>query len=223
MLVPPILTAIAYVPNLLEVATGLISISITSGTTLFLSHVARECGRRAEVRLFTKWAGMPTTHWLSHKGKRVDEQTIARYHKFLETQIDGWIAPSPRDERENFEAAKVTYETATRWLREKTRDREMFDTVFRENVSYGYRRNLFGLKTIALILAFSCLAVNLGMLCFNYFWSSDNLETMAILATGLNLLFVVCWFSVVREQWVKDAAENYARALVATCDQMSGK
>ena len=221
VILPLVVTTISFVPDLLQISKGLIGFAVACGVTVLLSHISRDFGRKAEARLLIEWDGMPTSHWLSHKGNKLDVQTLTRCHAFLENQINGWKAPSSRDEIENPKKAEVAYESAVRWLREKTRDREKFDMVFRENISYGFRRNLYGLKCIALVVIFICLAVNVSMLGHTVFYHSIMPEALIIVSLVLNLASLLFWTVVVRALWVRKAADNYARALIATCEQLS--
>ena len=56
----------------------------------------------------------------------------------------------------------VTYDSAARWLRKATRDRRQFNLVFTENVSYGFRRNLFGVRWIGGLVALLCAVADGG-------------------------------------------------------------
>jgi hypothetical protein len=59
-------------------------------------------------------------------------------------------APTASEEEENQADADAFYEQAGIWLRENTRDPKRFSILFNENITYSYRRNLLGLKWIAL-------------------------------------------------------------------------
>ena len=220
VLFPAVLTTISHFPDLLQLTKVLIGLAIGCGITLLLSHFSRAFGRKAEARLFAEWVGMPTTHWLSHTGNKLDTQTLTRYHAFLEKQINGWVAPSISDEIENPKQAEVAYTSAVRWLREKTRDREKFYMVFRENISYGFRRNLYGMRYIAIFLVFICLLINSGIMGHAIFCRSVTPDALCFLSFTLNSAALCYWIVVVQAAWVRDAADNYARALIATCDQI---
>lgn len=219
VLFPLFVTVAAWVPALYDLSVGLVGLATACGITAFLAHLSRGVGRKVETQLFDLWGGKPTTLWLSHRNQYLDEQTKSRYHKFLENHVPDWIAPSPEQESRDFEIAEVAYESAVRWLRELTRNQEKYSLVFKENVSYGFRRNLYGLKPLGLSLITLCVAGNVGALFYDACVANSTTE----LATGigslmLSLFAVTGWITIVKKSWVKDAADGYARALLATCD-----
>ena len=218
MLFPLFLTVAVWIPAVYELGVSFVSLAAACGTVVFLAHVARALGREAERALFVSWSGPPTTRWLSHGDDNLDPLTKSRYHACLTRHIDGWVAPSPTDERRDKSKADLVYGSAIRWLREQTRDRKRYPLVFEENVSYGFRRNLYGLKPIGLCLAFLCTGAN-------YFALKTSLSNTTTIGSGvsslvLSLAAAVCWIAVVRRTWVRDSAEGYARALLGTCDEI---
>ncbi len=217
-LFPLFVTVAVWVPALYDFAAGLIGLATACGAVVYLAHLARALGRKAESRLYDAWGGKPTTLWMMHGDRTLDPQTKARYHAFLSDHITGWSAPSPDDEANNPRAAEATYDSAVRWLRERTRDRKRYGLVFKENVSYGFRRNLYGLKPIGLTLAVLCVAGNLGALYQAVLVAGGPIPPLGIASLALTLVAVAGWLWVVRQSWVRDGADGYARALHAACD-----
>jgi hypothetical protein len=84
---------------------------------------------------------MPSVAWLRHRDPRLDGYTKRRYHDFLASKIPGWAAPTADSEAENPSRADEAYASASRWLRENTRDVKKYPRVADENISYGFRRN----------------------------------------------------------------------------------
>ncbi len=111
-----------------------------------------------------------------------------------------------------------TYDSAVRRLRERTRDRRQFDLVFKENVSYGFHRNVYGLRWAGRPLALLCVVANSSGL---YYSASTEADPILILGIG-SLVFsaanAVVWLFAVKQRWVHEAADGYARALLAECD-----
>ena len=218
-LLPAFVTAAVWVPGLFDRATVVISVAAACGLVAFLAHVSRARGRKVQPCLYVKWGGEPTTRWLSHDDGRLDPLTKARYHLFLERYVDRWKAPTPEDETSDPAAAQMAYESAVRWLREKTRNGPGSRLVFKENVSYGFRRNLYGLKSIGLLLAVCSVTVNALAVWNSGFSDLEQVPPEVTASTVFSLLAVAGWIWIVRVQWVKDAGDGYARALLATCDQ----
>ena len=217
-LLPVIVTVAVWTPVLYDFVVDIVATGVTCGFTVPLAHWVRYFGRRAERRLYGQWGGKPTSVWLLRSDHNLDEPTKARYRKFLEDHIEGWEAPSQADEESDRNRAMSTYDSAVRWLRERTRDRRQFDLVFKENVSYGFRRNVYSLRWAGGPVALLCVVANSGGL---YCFASTEADPNLILGMG-SLVFsaaiAVVWLFAVKQPWVHDAADSYARALLAACD-----
>src|SRR5947208_9959356 len=64
--------------------------------------------------------------------------------------------PTSEEEAADPEGADQRYEACVRFLRNATRDRSTFPLVFAENVNYGFRRNLWGMRSAGI----ACSAVS---------------------------------------------------------------
>ena len=204
-----------WVPALYQTAAGLVGLATACGVTVLLAHVARERGRRAEKQLFTKWGGKPTTIWLRHSDSNLDDHTTRRYHAYLATKVSNWQPPTPEEERADPAATDKRYDTAVKWLLENTRDRSL---VFKENVSYGYRRNLYGLRPLGLILAVLSAGANGAALYRTFDGSLESLSPTGVAALMVSIVATLAWLFVVNKAWVRDAADVYARALTSCCE-----
>ncbi len=85
-------------------------------------------------------------------------------------------------------------------------------------MSYGFRRNLYGLKPIGLTLGLLCIAGNAGTLYHAVFVTGGPIPPPGVASLALSLVAVAGWLWVVRQSWVRDGADGYARALLAACD-----
>ena len=140
--------------------------------------------------------------------------------KFLTEHILDWSAPTAEKEVENPLSTRAAYESAIRWLKEQTRNREDFHLVYKENVAYGFRRNLYGLKEVGLSIAVTCAIGNAWTL---YAENLANLEisrSEGFFSLILSLSFVAVWAFFVRPSWVREAADSYAKAILAACDRL---
>lgn len=218
-LLPVIFAIEVWAPAVSDFAAGIPAIRTACGVLSFLlAHIARYLGRKAEPKLYCQWGGKPTSQWPVRSDCNLDEQTKARYRRRLEEHVDGWQAPSQANEESDTKGAMATYDSAVRWLRDRTRDRRRFHLVFAENVSYGFRRNLFGLRWVGRLVALICVAVNCGSL---YHWTEVTggpISVLGIASLGFSVGMTAVWFAVVKQQWVRDAADGYARGLLEACD-----
>jgi hypothetical protein len=106
-------------------------------------------------------------------------------------------------------------------LRNSTRDQKRFPLVFGELVSYGYRRNLLGLRPYGLtssILGCLICGVFIGTAIYNQHGVQDTLW----LALGADILLLLFWLIRVSPAWVRLTAENYAARLVEAVDDLYG-
>jgi len=130
-----------------------------------LSDFARSRGKRIEPQVFDALGGKPSVTILRHSDATFDGASKQRYLAFLGDKV-GETPPSESTEQREPSAADAFYERCGTWLRENTRNAKKFAILFNENVTYGYRRNLFALKWPALALnltvAASCIAIFLA-------------------------------------------------------------
>lgn len=217
-LFPALITTSVWVPAVYEMRETIVGILLACGIVVFLAYYARACGQRAERKLFAEWGATPTTRWLRHRDDTLDSVTKARYYSFLGSHVpNGWKAPTPQEENADPQRADEYYQSAARWLREFTRDKDKYPLVFKENVSYGFHRNLYGLKSMGVTIAILCLVGGTVPLVYPEISGSRiNVVTASPIITSI--VFIIGWIGIVKGEWVRGAAEGYARALLAVCD-----
>lgn len=220
-LVPVLVTAAAWAPADSRFTVAVVGLISVFGLAALMTPVVRRLGRRVEQQLHAKWGGMPASRWMLRSDCNLDERTKARYRAYLEQRIDGWAAPSQADEGTDREGALSRYDSAVRWLRERTRDQEGFSSVFKASVAYGLRRNAYGLRWVGRTLAALGVIVNLGSLYYAVQSGSDSISIVGIGPLLISMIWTGGWFGVVKQQWVREAADADARALLATCDSGS--
>lgn len=220
VLLPILVSVAAWWPDIYHFSAALAGLAVTCGAALGLAHLTRSLGRKVEAELYGSWGGKPTTRWLMHGDRNLDAQTKGRYHATLSRHVPGWRPPSAADEARDTDAAASNYDSAVRWLREKTRDRARFGLVFRENVSYGFRRNLYALKPIGLPLALLAGMGNVAAVFDAMSTAGADVPLQGIASLALSLVAVAGWVWMVRRGWVRDAADAYARARLAACDAL---
>jgi hypothetical protein len=124
-------------------------------------------------------------------------------------------APTAAQEEADPDKADSFYTRAGTWLRENTRDQKTFDVLFNENITYGYRRNLFALKWPALILN---ATIVVG--CAVAYWY----ELPQRYQLGIMPVFIIAFLHAVylgifsSEEAVREAARTYARQLLLSTE-----
>jgi hypothetical protein len=139
--------------------------------------------------------------------------TRSRYHEALGHLI-GKTFPTLAEEQADPESADAIYDSAGDFLREETRDKKKFHLVFKELTSYGFRRNLWGMKPFGVALACGCIALQ-GAILTREVVAHHQLAPLSLLTTLANLLLLMVWLFIVSPNWVKVPADAYAERLLA--------
>lgn len=182
-----------------------------------IADFARARGRAVERALYFQHGGMPSITMFRRSDPTIDVGSKERYRAFLAAKL-GAVAPSPDQELADQHAADAFYEQCGVWLRQNTRDTKKFPILFTENVTYGFRRNLLGVKWLALGL--NLLVVGI---CALLLWrTSWALETEQGKRTSVVLIVAVAhaiyMLLGVRQSAVWDASRAYGRELILSCE-----
>lgn len=190
-----------------------------------LSGWARAAGKSIEGRLFDSWDGPPTTTMLRHRDTSLDEVTKARYHQNLTQICLGICWPSASEEAADPIAADATYASAVSALRARRRG-DNYALLLKENASYGFRRNMYGLRFTAIGIALFVATLALGSVIAQIRSSQSSTNVFTTIADnprfGLMALaavtIAISWYCFVRPSWVRQAACDYSRALFNSLD-----
>ncbi len=144
---------------------------------------------------------------------------LKRRHARLQELIPNIALPTEEKEAADPVGADQVYDTCVSFLRERTRDKSKFRVLFSENCSYGFRRNLWGMKVLGIAVAVISLGAVVGTI---FVRGPDTaLAAPAVLAGGaISLLLLIAWVFAVTPSWVRVAAEAYAKQLLAACDEL---
>ncbi|MBX3673897.1 MAG: hypothetical protein KF776_13025 [Burkholderiales bacterium] len=223
LLIAPV--ALSAVAILTERLTGLHTIGallIGLGGAFLLTQLARDAGKRGEKTLFEKWGGIPSVAIFRHSDSRLDSSTKARYHKKVAALVKEAKAPTEEQERADPVAADEVYSAWSNYLRVNTRDTNKFALLFKENVNYGYRRNVWGLRPLGIAASALSLAACVGWI---YFWhrSPQALDASVIGAAAFNALLLLLWLFRFTDDWVRVPADAYAARLAECIESLGGK
>jgi len=117
------------------------------GAVYALANIARGLGKKLETRLIKKWGGMPTTIALRHRDDFLDPVSKTRYHEAIREKLKIQL-PSSQEEQNDPQHADGVYTGATKQLRELTRGDK--DLLLKENIAYGFHRNMLGMKAVGI-------------------------------------------------------------------------
>jgi hypothetical protein len=200
-----------------------ILILVVLAALIFLSNLARSRGKIVEDRLLVQWGGWPTTLFLRHRDPTIDHMTKGRYHGALAKML-GHPLPTEAEEARDPAQADVVYRSATKDLIEKRRGKA-YQMVHDENASYGFRRNLRGLKVQAIAVALLAAVAT----AVAWFVVTQHLDGQALRETlrshpivpalvGGDLLYALILAWGVNDQFVRQGANEYALALLRTLE-----
>ena len=219
---PALLSALPFGLSLLPLVDGLagwwtaiVPVLGYCGGASLLAQLARDRGKRAQDHLFASWGGSPTTLLLRHRDAP-NPVTLARHHRQIARLLPDLRMPTAAEEAADPVAADQVYETATKYLRDATRDRQAFPLIYAELCNYGFRRNLLGLRGWALAGS----AVGAGLLLGAVAEPAGGVSVPVVGALAIDALAVLVFATIVTPKWVKIAACEYAERLLGAIDHL---
>jgi hypothetical protein len=215
----PALAAVALLISWNKIALSNVVATIGLLVLVFaLADLARRQGKRLEAGIYDQMGGKPSVTMLRYSDTSLDASVKERYREFLGGKIKSSV-PTEAAEKTSPAVADTFYEKCGNWLRENTRDIKTFSILFNENVTYGFRRNLLGLKWPALIVNVLVVCICGGIL-----WRSwpinmdDSLTTRVIVVLIVAAIHALYIGLVVTRAGVMEAARTYARQLILSCE-----
>lgn len=185
------------------------------------ADLARHRGKSVEAKLASN---ATPEQW--HRGNPdVPEGSKDRFRTFVAGQLKQ-AAPTAEEERADARRANDFYLTANAWLRARTsQDTRTFAILFGENITYGYRRNLLGLKPISLLVNLIVLVFCASVLWFRppYFASLADLDEKLVIIIVAAILHSAYLLFAVGKKAVWDASRVYGRQLILSCDTLMKK
>lgn len=224
-LLPIVVMLLSLYKDRLTALGAIFSALLACGALFLLSDAARQLGKKREKALWRKWGGTPTTQVLRHRDGTFDSVSKSRYHSTLGAAL-GMPFPTKAEEEANPELADELYSSANNLLRNATRDTKLFSLLFKDNVSYGFRRNGYGLRWLGLSIS----AVSIVWVLIRHGMNTlllkvgeaPNPEAIFSGEEGMSLIvagvMLVVWLTYFTESTVRDAAFSYAQKLIESCE-----
>lgn len=202
---------------------------VAFGVINFAANQMSAKGNVLQDKLFKKWGGAPTTTVLRHSDNTIDSVTKSRYMDRLALLISNFTPTTPEYEQANPERADELYMSASNYLREHTRDTTAYPLVFKENIAYGFSRNIRAFKALGIFITVSSLLVSLVVTCLDatalgskppkLVIQEISFPYLGLIAIHLSMLWA--WVFLVTENWVKVRAFAYAKRLYSSCEKIT--
>ncbi|WP_297925879.1 hypothetical protein [Metallibacterium sp.] len=165
-LVPALLVALPLLVPLVcvygprnPILTAVLGLLGGCGALYALASVARGRGKKLEEALVKEWGGMPTTIALRHRDSTaLDSVSKRRYHEAFSSKL-GIGMPTAEEEAADPARADDVYIGATKRLRELTRGGR--NLLLKENIAYGFHRNMLAMKPLGVVACVLGLAYGL--------------------------------------------------------------
>jgi hypothetical protein len=196
----------------LGIASGLVLAVIAA----IAGQLGRDRGRKIQDAMWVSWGGSPTLQRLRFSDNPAHEGRVERLHARIEAILREPL-PTAEDERRDSDDADDRYNEASARLRALAGNRERFPHLFAENVNYGQRRNLLGLKPTGIAVAvLTIIAAGLAL------WLAHGTTSARIgrYAPGaaVAVAMLAFWLLIVKPSWVRVTAEAYADQFVGAID-----
>ncbi len=197
------------------------SVGVAGALTYLFSQLGRDAGKQKEATLWKNWGGTPSIQALRWANPIIDTHTKKRYHEKLLHLCPVSTVPTLDLEHSSQNITDSIYQAWTKYLIAQTRDKQKFPLLFKENTSYGFRRNLWGLRSLGILITACLITVN-------YLYWALELQTTNIMLFPKSFLYstttlfvmLLFWLFIVNRKWVRLVAFAYAERLLESVDQI---
>lgn len=205
--------------------TAVVGLLSSCGVLYALASIARGRGKALEERLVSAWGGLPTTIALRHRDEFFDSVTKSRYHSDITSKL-GIPMPSAAEEAADPVAADQAYMAAGRRLRELTRGNKQL--LLKENIAYGFHRNMLAMKAVGVSTCVAGLLYGLaigGVVSFHPVGVDASRLTAPGLESGISiavaLFLLLAWVLYFTEDKVRRIGFSYAERLFEQLGSLS--
>ena len=184
-------------------ATGIFSLALIYG----LGNFARACGASLQTKLWEAWGGEPSTRFLRIRDSHFGDGLKVSIRSELTRRFALQLQPLDQESR-NPEFADREIVDAFRRVRSYLRQKDGDGLWQKQNIEYGFCRNLLGCRVSWVILSVVALAFALG----NAIRTSQSLIDPGSIVGCLSLFcaIYVGWF--ILPTATKKVAEAYAES-----------
>ena len=220
VLLPATLAVVALAPDAIVGWSGGVALVVQAGASFLLAQIVGDIGKRKEPALFDSFGGRPTERMLCHEHAS-NRILLAERHRKLAKLFPKLKNPTADSEKKDRRAAREVYAACVDKMRAQARaDKEKFPHVHRENVHYGFRRNLWGLKPYGTAVTLVSLVV-VSADVVGQLTAHEQIHLAVPAIAGVDLLLLGAWIFVVTPDWVERAAVLYAESLLEALDVLA--
>jgi hypothetical protein len=204
--------------------SSVITVAASCGCAYALARIVRNAGQQLQASLFSAWGGPPTVQLLRHSNGHFDAHTKERFHKILSKGL-GKKMPTVAGEANDSFAADELYRAATVWLIGKTRHAKKFPLVFKENIAFGFQRNMLGIRRFGIAICLSCLVYCIAYIEIQSGWGFVEVlkktPTPIWVSLLYSILILLAWLFCFSEPALRRTAFSYAERLIQSLDMIS--
>ena len=190
----------------------------------FISSLISNLGNKLQTNLFELWGGAPTTVVMRYSNSLLDKYTKERYHQWLNSKISNLQMPSYEEEKSDPEDADQKYHSATNFLREFTRDKKKYSTIYYDNVTYGFARNLLAIRCFGFVVATISIVIN-GYFILSLLQDEVSIDKNILIGNlfgigsgFVSIVFMLTFLLIINNEFVKQRAFRYAKSLFEVCE-----
>ncbi len=216
---PVVLTILAWYPDAKTILGGAITVLISFGVMSFLSNYVSNLGNNLQDKLYKDWQGEPTTLILQPNNDTLDKFTKLRYFKWINCHRPDLSLPESFESYISDDELTEKIRSSVNFLREYTRDRKKNEKIYRDNVAYGFSRNLVALRYYGMLICIACISTSLFVI--NQQVKDEipfRLDTLGVSSTLISLVFFISHVFILNHSFVKWRAYRYALSLFEVCD-----
>lgn len=189
------------------------ALAVEFGVPLALANHTRRRGKAVERALWASEGGSPTTKAVRHRSEGNPHRRDLVRAKLAALAPEVGL-PSPKEELADPDDADRRYEAATEVARNRIRNTPEGQLVFAENCSYGYQRNLLGLRPLGRMLAWSALVLAITALGATTLGLTEGSALLPSMAIALDVGAILYWTRHVGPTAVEEAANSYGEAFL---------
>jgi hypothetical protein len=220
-LLPVPLSVVALGYRNVPVVSIVLSVLAFAGGPFLLSETVRGLGVKAETSLVLKWNGLPTTLLLRLRSTSSNPVERSQWRQRVERLSEQSLL-NETEELNNPVLADQTIETAVTRVRMLARDSPKHTKILNlENRSYGFQRNLLGIRSVGRAVSGLCSVVTGAFLIWSGTHGGGVAFTDQLFGFLIDVVIFAGWWFMPSADRTKVAADKYAQELMRTADQLA--